>query len=138
MPQRFNGIHDLHSGDTTAGHWDVVVTTPVPRRIERAPGWDGADEFVETLCSGPGVVVERILSRGHTTSWCDQDHDEWVMVHVGQARLEFDGGQQVTLGSGDHLLLPAHCRHRVVWTDPEQVTVWVAVHHEPGGGLPRA
>jgi cupin 2 domain-containing protein len=29
---------------------------------------------------------------------------------------------------GDHVQIPAHRRHRVAWTDPEQLTVWVAIH----------
>ena len=36
------------------------------------------------------------------------------------------------LRPGDYLLIPAHCRHRVEWTDPEQKTVWLALHFRVG------
>jgi cupin 2 domain-containing protein len=29
---------------------------------------------------------------------------------------------------GDWLLIPAHRKHRVDWTTPEEPTVWLAVH----------
>jgi hypothetical protein len=32
------------------------------------------------------------------------------------------------LAKGDWVLLPAHCRHRVTWTQSEPPTVWLAVH----------
>jgi cupin 2 domain-containing protein len=32
---------------------------------------------------------------------------------------------------GDYVNLPAHCRHRVEWTDPERETVWLALHDRP-------
>jgi cupin 2 domain-containing protein len=34
----------------------------------------------------------------------------------------------VTLAPGDYIYLPAHCRHRIVWTSPDKPTVWLAVH----------
>jgi len=45
-------------------------------------------------------------------------------------------GATHTLGAGDWLHLPAHCRHRVVWTDAAQPTIWLAVHvaRQPSGG----
>jgi cupin 2 domain-containing protein len=35
---------------------------------------------------------------------------------------------------GDSVLLPAHCRHRVAWTAPDQVTIWLALHFLPASG----
>lgn len=106
----------------------VSRVTPRAAHVADIEGWDGAEELVEILAAGNGTSVERIVSRGHTTGWCDQDHDEWVLVHQGAARLEFEDGSCVELGPGDHILLPAHCVHRVAWTDPAVNTVWVAVH----------
>jgi len=31
---------------------------------------------------------------------------------------------------GDHVLIPAHARHRVTWTDPDEPTVWLALHFQ--------
>jgi cupin 2 domain-containing protein len=89
-------------------------------------------EVFETLAQGNDVRVERIISRGQTTpagEWYDQAWDEWVLLVTGGAELLLEGeGEPRRLGPGDHLLLPAHCRHRVTWTDPNRQTVWLAVH----------
>lgn len=90
-----------------------------------------ADEAVETLLKADGVRVERIVSHGHASPegfWYDQDDAEWVLVVSGRARLSIEGEtQDRALGPGDSVFLPAHCRHRVAWTDPDAPTVWVAV-----------
>jgi cupin 2 domain-containing protein len=107
---------------------DANASLWIPQRIDEIAGWDGGDELTEVLHAGAGTTIERIVSRGHTTEWSEQDHDEWVLVHGGAARLEISGGQQVELVAGDAVLIPAGCRHRVAWTNPERLTVWLAVH----------
>ena len=44
--------------------------------------------------------------------------------------------QDRVLEAGDWVLLPAHCRHRVTWTQESPPTVWLAIHYEgaEGGG----
>ena len=32
------------------------------------------------------------------------------------------------LRPGDHVAIPAHKRHRVEWTAPDETTLWLAVH----------
>jgi cupin 2 domain-containing protein len=55
-----------------------------------------------------------------------------VLLVSGRARLEIEGERvERALGPGDYLFLPAHCRHRVAWTDPGQATVWLALHFSP-------
>jgi len=89
-------------------------------------------EHVDTLLETPGVRLERIVSHGHTThgdTWYDQQRDEWVVLLRGRARLVIEGQDApVIMTPGDYVLLPAHCRHRVAWTDPETDTVWLALH----------
>ncbi|MBI9084913.1 MAG: cupin domain-containing protein [Desulfobacterales bacterium] len=91
-----------------------------------------AEEAIHVLVESHGVRIERIVSRGHITapgSWYDQDRAEWVMVVKGQARIAFeDRPEPVALGPGEHLVIPARVRHRVVHTDPDQDTIWLAVH----------
>jgi len=90
-------------------------------------------ERIDVLLSAPGVRVERIVSTGHVTppdEWYDQDADEWVLVLRGRARLRIEGEADVRdLRPGDHVLLRAHQRHRVEWTDDAGPTVWLAVHY---------
>ncbi|MCP4204627.1 MAG: cupin domain-containing protein [bacterium] len=89
-------------------------------------------ERIETLFESLGFRVERIVSLGQASAdgfWYDQPEDEWVMVLEGRARLEIaEPSKIVELAAGDWLSLPANCRHRVTWTDPERPTVWLAVH----------
>jgi len=91
------------------------------------------EELVEELVRTSGARVERIVSRGHRTpdgEWYDQEWNEWVVVLSGRARVSIDGEAEViVLGPGDSLLLPAHVRHRVDWTDPAVDTVWLALHY---------
>lgn len=89
------------------------------------------DEVVQTLLAGEGVRIERIVSRGHASPegfWYDQGEHEWVLLLAGSAVLQIEGEQGVReLLAGDYLLLPAHVRHRVVSTEAQRQTVWLAV-----------
>lgn len=93
-------------------------------------------ERIDVLISGPGVRVERIVSTGHVTppgEWYDGNVDEWVVVLRGRARLRVEDEADVRdLYPGDHLLLRAHVRHRVEWTDDAGPTIWLAVHYGSG------
>lgn len=95
----------------------------------------GAGEITETLLVRQGLRLERIVSRGHPTPdgrWYDQPQDEWVMLAAGTAVLEFEDRKPVALRPGDHLLLPARLRHRVVRVSDD--AVWLALHLEPAAG----
>ena len=90
------------------------------------------EELVEVLTSGTHVRIERIVSHSHVSPpgfWYDQEWDEFVVLMAGAARLEFEDSESVELRPGDYLVLPAHRRHRVSWTDAQQATVWLAVHY---------
>jgi cupin 2 domain-containing protein len=88
------------------------------------------NEFTERLAGNHGVRVERIVSHGHASPpgfWYDQSETEFVVLVRGHARLQFEGGAAVELKPGDHLTIPPHTRHRVLWTTGEEETVWLAV-----------
>jgi cupin 2 domain-containing protein len=91
------------------------------------------EERLETWLETPGFRLERILSLGHFTpagEWYDQERDEWVALLQGAARLEIEGrASPIELRPCDYVCLPAHWRHRVAWTDPDQVAVWLALHY---------
>ena len=90
------------------------------------------EELLTTLAERPGGRIERIVSTGQASPpgfWYDQDWGEWVVLLSGAARLHFaDEAEARRLAPGDWVDIPAHCRHRVEWTDPDQPTVWLAVH----------
>jgi cupin 2 domain-containing protein len=89
------------------------------------------EQFID-LFSGPGIRIERIVSTGQASppdSWCDQAWTEWVLVVSGAAAILFEGeAEPRRLRAGDYLLIPAHRRHRVAWTDRDVPTIWLAVH----------
>ncbi|MFL4989585.1 MAG: cupin domain-containing protein [Microvirga sp.] len=105
---------------------------PVPGNLFAGPSRKAAAEAVETLVSSPAVRIERIVSTGQASPpgfWYDEPLDEWVVVLSGAAGLLVAGEDGPrTLRAGDHVHLPAHCRHRVEWTDAAEPTVWLAVH----------
>lgn len=90
-------------------------------------------EVFQDIVRASSVRIERIISKGHTSpdsGWYDQDEDEWVMVVQGSGTLEFGDGSQCELAAGDYINIPAHQKHRVAWTDPSQLTVWLAVFYQ--------
>ncbi len=91
------------------------------------------EEVFETIIHANNLTIERIISKGQASPpgfWYNQDRNEWVMVVQGKARLKFEkGDEMMKMESGDYVHIPAHCRHRVDWTDPAQETIWLAVHY---------
>ncbi len=89
------------------------------------------EERITTLLSAENVRIERIVSHGHSSPegfWYDQQESEWVVVLQGAARLRFeDEASPTELRSGDFVHIPAHRKHRVDWTIPDEPTVWLAV-----------
>lgn len=88
------------------------------------------NEDIIDLVRSDDIRIERIVSTGQTTpegQWYDQDEDEWVALIQGEAVLEYENGERLNLSAGDHVLLPAHCRHRVAYTSPQPPCIWLAV-----------
>jgi cupin 2 domain-containing protein len=95
----------------------------LPARAER--------EIFTELLAREGVRIERIVSTGQSTpadAPYNQDHDEWVLLLRGSAGLWIEGEGERDLRPGDHLLIPAHRTHRVIWTAKAEPTVWLAIH----------
>lgn len=101
------------------------------------PATARGEEIVDVLLAHAGLRIERIVSTGQVTpdgEWYDQDTDEFVLLVSGAARLRIEGdAEDRELAAGDWILLPAHCRHRVVWTRSKPPTVWLAIHFDQGG-----
>lgn len=93
---------------------------------------DTGKEVFESLIESSSVSIERIISQGHTSpdeGWYDQDRHEWVIVLEGAGKIEFEDGRISTLSKGDYLNIPSHTKHKVIWTDPTQKTIWLAIHY---------
>ena len=100
------------------------IFTCIPEQLDQ--------EYFECIFKNDNLIVERIISMGHVTpegEWYDQNKDEWVMLIQGQALVLFDHPKkEIMLFEGDYLLIPAHLRHRVEWTLPDAITLWLAIH----------
>jgi cupin 2 domain-containing protein len=100
------------------------IFSSIPERIQ--------EEIFENLLVADNIRIERILSKGQSSPalrWYDQAEHEWVMVLEGRGIVLFEDGRKITLGKGDSLHIPAHVRHRITWTDPDRVTIWLAVFY---------
>ena len=92
------------------------------------------EEVFDELLRDKNIRIERIVSQGHVspeTGWYDQETNEWVLVLQGAGTILFDDGREVTLQKWDYLHIPAHVRHKVSWTAPDEQTLWLAVHYYP-------
>lgn len=119
--------YDLHAAGLRHACEDILMKN----LLNNIPG-NLAEELFNSLVKTDNIHIQRIVSKGHTSpeqGWYDQKQNEWVLVLKGAARLEFEDGSKVSMGAGDCLEIDAHQKHRVVWTDEEEETVWVAVHH---------
>jgi cupin 2 domain-containing protein len=109
----------------------LIVAVKAGSLMSGLPSRPLAEESVDTLCERADLRIERIVSTGQVTPdghWYDQDHDEWVLVLKGSARLRIEGeAEDRELEEGDYIFLPAHCRHRVAWTRSRPPTVWLAI-----------
>lgn len=102
----------------------------MPNLFDDIPA-DLPDELIETILSKPNIRIERIVSHGHASPegfWFDQQQHEFVVLLRGAARLRFED-EVVELKSGSYIEIPAHRRHRVEWTTPSEVTIWLAIHY---------
>jgi len=91
------------------------------------------EELSDTILNTDHVRVERIVSKGHASPdsfWYDQDRNELVVLVQGSAGLRFENKEEVViLKTGDYMVIDAHVKHRVEWTDPSCETIWLAVHY---------
>jgi cupin 2 domain-containing protein len=104
-------------------------------RLHDATGAPATGEHAEQLATFAGVVVEQILSGAlEAPVDYDQAEDEWVVLLSGHATLVV-AGENVELGPGEWLFLPAHVSHRLVETQPG--SSWLAVTATRTGSYPR-
>ena len=96
---------------------------------------DLPEELFTVLAENENLKIERIVSDGHASPegfWYDQEQNEWVLLIAGSAVLSIEQNgaiERIELSAGDHLLIPAHQRHRVESTASEQKTIWLAVFY---------
>lgn len=101
----------------------------------QSPCPPAGEERLDVLLQSPDLRLERIHSCAHSTAsgqWYDQPQSEWVLLLRGSARLRFeDEAETRDLAVGDSLLIAPRRRHRVVATDPDPGTLWLALFWTP-------
>ncbi|HNW70113.1 MAG TPA: cupin domain-containing protein [Bacteroidales bacterium] len=88
------------------------------------------EEIFNTLFKGNNIKIEQINSSGQISpaeGWYDQKENEWVLLLEGRAKLEFENKRIILLKKGDYLLIPAHHRHKVIYTSSRPKCIWLAV-----------
>ncbi len=93
---------------------------------------DSDDEIFEEILSNDVIKIERIISSGQATpegEWYDQEWNEFVILLSGSAEIQYEDGRLIALAPGDYINIPAHQKHRVAKTDPQEKTIWLAVHY---------
>lgn len=103
---------------------------------EPRPTQEQTEQFF-SLLESPGFRLEHIVSHGRPSApaqWYDEPTAEWVLLLRGQAMLNFGDGPPRPLRAGSHILIPAHCRHRVDYCSLD--AHWLALHFPESVGTP--
>lgn len=101
--------------------------------FSQLPRSTAENEQFSDLLKRPGLRIERIVSTGQASPpdfWYDQPTAEWVLLVQGEAKLRFaDEAEARHLQAGDFIDIAAQRKHRVDWTPPGAITIWLAVHY---------
>ena len=100
------------------------IFSNVPQKFEK--------EIIQEILKTDKFSVERIISECHSSPkdyWYDQETNEFVLLISGSAGIMFEDKELKTLNPGDYLLIEAHKKHRVDWTDSKTKTVWLTIHY---------
>lgn len=107
--------------------------SPETANLFAALNSDRSAEVITTLLEHSCLRIERIVSLGQSSPedfWYDQEDHEWVIVLKGKGVIEYADGRIVELSEGDYVNISAHQKHRVVYTDPDSETLWLAIHYK--------
>jgi len=109
-------------GDAAPASEDNLLSGPLP-----PPGEEHTSVLLETQL----LRLERIHSHAAASPdgfWYEQHEHEWVLLLQGSALLHLDGEPTPrSLSRGDQLFITAGQKHRVVATDPDPGTIWLAL-----------
>jgi cupin 2 domain-containing protein len=103
----------------------------IPLNIFTDPGIEDTKELFEVIATLDDARIERIITQKPYSSpgqWYNQEQDEWVVLLRGNATIEIRDQGLIELRSGDYIMLPAHCQHRITRTSADPACIWLAVH----------
>ncbi|MDY0360091.1 MAG: cupin domain-containing protein [Desulforegulaceae bacterium] len=97
----------------------------IPEKIKK--------ELFETIIETKNIKIEKIVSKGQSSPknfWYDEKMSEFVLVLQGSALLQFEkNSKTIYLKKGDYLNIEPHSRHRVLATEKNIETLWLAVYY---------
>ncbi|MGK7920283.1 MAG: cupin [Trichodesmium sp.] len=86
------------------------------------------EEIFNNLLSHKNVKINKIIS---PPNFCSeeliQDEDEWVILLQGSAILEIQG-TRTKLVKDSHIFIPGKTPHKIISTDSNLETIWLAIH----------
>ncbi|NET24795.1 cupin domain-containing protein [Okeania sp. SIO1I7] len=86
------------------------------------------EEILKNLLSHKNVKINKIISPPNFVSEeFIQDEDEWVILLQGSAILEINQ-KNTKLVKDSHIFIPAKTPHKIISTDPNIETIWLAIH----------
>ncbi len=91
-----------------------------------------SDEILDLIIENDAVKIERIISKGHTSpesGWYDQETNEWVILLRGEANILIENEGVKSMVPGSYITIPAHQKHKVIWTKENTETIWLAIHY---------
>jgi cupin 2 domain-containing protein len=100
--------------------------------LQNLPKLQNGEEIFEVIAESESFIIERIVSNNAVSpseGWFDQPHDEWVMVIQGSGIIQTEE-RDIELYNGDTFFIPAHTKHKVIFTSTVPVCVWLAVHEK--------
>jgi cupin 2 domain-containing protein len=124
LPTVHAGVTEgLRSGGGTRG--DELTMTGVQRgRLLDTTAAPATGERAYEIVHTRTLRIEQVLSGSLEPVGYLQAEDEWALVLDGAATLEIEG-EQIELGPGEWVFLPAGTPHRLLRADPG--TNWVTV-----------
>ena len=105
---------------------------PVKKSVFKNISLPNGSEISEEILNTSKVRIERIVSKGKVSpdsGWYDQDENEWVLLLKGEGHLEFEDGEVVVLREGEYVLIPKRCKHKVIYSDTDVETIWLALFY---------
>ena len=86
------------------------------------------EETLKNLLSHKNVKINKIISPPNFVSEeFIQDEDEWVTLLQGSAILKINQ-KIIKLVKDSHIFIPAQTPHKIISTDPNIETIWLAIH----------
>ncbi|MDR1066623.1 MAG: cupin domain-containing protein [Clostridiales bacterium] len=91
------------------------------------PSLSPDSQSVTQLLQNASVTVNRIAASGSQADWQAFPADNYIVLADGQANVEYESGEKVSLKSGDTLLIPANESHKLTDASSEPICVIMSV-----------